>query len=116
MVLEIDEDKRRISLGMKQCKANPWEEFAANVKRGDKVKGPVKSITDFGVFVGLAAGIDGLVHLSDLSWHEPARAPCATTRRARKSRPSCWPSTSSASASAWASSSSTATRSPASPR
>ena len=71
MVLEIDEDKRRISLGMKQCKANPWEEFAATVKRGDSVKGPVKSITDFGVFVGLAAGIDGLVHLSDLSWHEP---------------------------------------------
>jgi small subunit ribosomal protein S1 len=71
MVLEIDEDKRRISLGMKQCKANPWEEFSSNVKRGDKVKGPVKSITDFGVFVGLSAGIDGLVHLSDLSWHEP---------------------------------------------
>src|ERR671922_33063 len=66
MVLEIDEDKRRISLGMKQCKANPWEEFAGNVQRGDRVKGPVKSITDFGVFVGLAAGIDGLVHLSDL--------------------------------------------------
>jgi small subunit ribosomal protein S1 len=71
MVLEIDEDKRRISLGMKQCKANPWEEFSSNVKRGDRVKGPVKSITDFGVFVGLSAGIDGLVHLSDLSWHEP---------------------------------------------
>jgi small subunit ribosomal protein S1 len=74
MVLEIDEDKRRISLGMKQCKANPWEEFSANVKRGDKVKGPVKSITDFGVFVGLTAGIDGLVHLSDLSWHEPGES------------------------------------------
>jgi len=74
MVLEIDEDKRRISLGMKQCKANPWEEFAATVKRGDKVKGPVKSITDFGVFVGLSAGIDGLVHLSDLSWHEAGEA------------------------------------------
>jgi small subunit ribosomal protein S1 len=71
MVLEIDEEKRRISLGMKQCKANPWEEFSATVKRGDKVKGPIKSITDFGVFVGLAAGIDGLVHLSDLSWNEP---------------------------------------------
>ena len=71
MVLEIDEDKRRISLGMKQCRANPWEEFAENVKRGDKVKGPIKSITDFGVFVGLAQGIDGLVHLSDLSWNEP---------------------------------------------
>lgn len=74
MVLEIDEDKRRISLGMKQCKANPWEEFAETVKRGDKVKGPVKSITDFGVFVGLSAGIDGLVHLSDLSWSEPGEA------------------------------------------
>ena len=74
MVLEIDEDKRRISLGMKQCKANPWEEFAENVKRGDKVKGPVKSITDFGVFVGLAQGIDGLVHLSDLSWEETGEA------------------------------------------
>jgi small subunit ribosomal protein S1 len=74
MVLEIDEDKRRISLGMKQCKANPWEEFSATVKRGDKVKGPVKSITDFGVFVGLSAGIDGLVHLSDLSWHEPGES------------------------------------------
>jgi small subunit ribosomal protein S1 len=74
MVLEIDEDKRRISLGMKQCKANPWEEFAGNVKRGDKVKGPIKSITDFGVFIGLAQGIDGLVHLSDLSWHEPGEA------------------------------------------
>jgi small subunit ribosomal protein S1 len=71
MVLEIDEDKRRISLGMKQCKANPWQEFAVDTKRGDRVKGPIKSITDFGVFVGLAAGIDGLVHLSDLSWNEP---------------------------------------------
>ncbi len=71
MVLEIDEDKRRISLGMKQCKANPWQEFATATNRGDKVKGPIKSITDFGIFVGLAAGIDGLVHLSDLSWNEP---------------------------------------------
>jgi len=74
MVLEIDEDKRRISLGMKQCKPNPWDDFSVNFKRGDKVKGPVKSITDFGVFVGLAAGIDGLVHLSDLSWNEPGEA------------------------------------------
>jgi len=71
MVLEIDEDKRRISLGMKQCRPNPWQEFAQNTKRGDRVKGPVKSITDFGIFVGLSAGIDGLVHLSDLSWNEP---------------------------------------------
>ncbi|MFZ9371638.1 MAG: S1 RNA-binding domain-containing protein, partial [Limnohabitans sp.] len=74
MVLEIDEDKRRISLGMKQCRANPWQEFAQNTKRGDRVKGPIKSITDFGVFVGLAAGIDGLVHLSDLSWNETGEA------------------------------------------
>ena len=74
MILEIDEDKRRISLGMKQCKANPWEEFSSNVKRGDRVKGPVKSITDFGVFIGLAQGIDGLVHLSDLSWNEPGES------------------------------------------
>jgi small subunit ribosomal protein S1 len=74
MVLEIDEDKRRISLGMKQCRANPWHEFAEGTKRGDKVKGPIKSITDFGVFVGLAAGIDGLVHLSDLSWNETGEA------------------------------------------
>jgi small subunit ribosomal protein S1 len=74
MVLEIDEDKRRISLGMKQTRANPWQEFAQNTKRGDRVKGPIKSITDFGVFVGLAAGIDGLVHLSDLSWNETGEA------------------------------------------
>ncbi len=74
MVLEIDEDKRRISLGMKQCKPNPWDDFAQSFNRGDKVKGPVKSITDFGVFVGLAAGIDGLVHLSDLSWNEPGES------------------------------------------
>lgn len=70
MVLEIDEDRRRISLGMKQCRANPWEEFSMNFKRGDKVSGAIKSITDFGVFVGLPGGIDGLVHLSDLSWSE----------------------------------------------
>ena len=68
MVLDIDEDRRRISLGMKQCRPNPWEEFALNYKRGDKVRGAIKSITDFGVFVGLDGGIDGLVHLSDLSW------------------------------------------------
>ncbi len=74
MVLDIDEDKRRISLGMKQCRANPWEDFATTVKRGDRVKGPIKSITDFGVFLGLASGIDGLVHLSDLSWSEPGEA------------------------------------------
>jgi len=70
MVLEIDEDRRRISLGMKQCKPNPWEDFSGTHKKGDKVRGAIKSITDFGVFIGLSGGIDGLVHLSDLSWNE----------------------------------------------
>jgi small subunit ribosomal protein S1 len=70
MVLDIDEDKRRISLGMKQCRANPWDDFARNYKKGDKLSGAIKSITDFGVFIGLPGGIDGLVHLSDLSWNE----------------------------------------------
>ncbi|AOX99320.1 30S ribosomal protein S1 [Jeongeupia sp. USM3] len=69
MILDIDEEKRRISLGMKQCMANPWDEFGQNFKKGDKLQGAIKSITDFGVFVGLPGGIDGLVHLSDLSWH-----------------------------------------------
>ena len=68
MILEIDEDRRRLSLGMKQCQTNPWDDFAASHKKGDKVSGQIKSITDFGVFIGLSGGIDGLVHLSDLSW------------------------------------------------
>jgi len=68
MVLEIDEERRRISLGLKQCIANPWEEFAKNFNKGDKVSGKIKSITDFGIFIGLDGGIDGLVHLSDISW------------------------------------------------
>jgi len=72
MVLEIDEERRRISLGMKQCKPNPWDDFALTHKKGDKVRGAIKSITDFGVFIGLAGNIDGLVHLSDLSWTESA--------------------------------------------
>ncbi len=71
MVLEIDEERRRISLGMKQCMANPWEEFSMNHKKGEKVRGQIKSITDFGIFVGLPGNIDGLVHLSDLSWSLP---------------------------------------------
>ncbi len=71
MVLEIDEERRRISLGMKQCMANPWEEFSMNHKKGEKVRGQIKSITDFGIFVGLTGAIDGLVHLSDLSWSLP---------------------------------------------
>ncbi len=70
MILEIDEDRRRISLGMKQCMPNPWDDFAMNHKKGDKVKGAIKSITDFGIFIGLPGGIDGLVHLSDLSWSQ----------------------------------------------
>jgi len=70
MVLEIDGERRRISLGMKQCRANPWQEFAGSHNKGDKVKGQIKSITDFGVFIGLPGNIDGLVHLSDLSWSE----------------------------------------------
>jgi small subunit ribosomal protein S1 len=71
MVLEIDEERRRISLGMKQCKPNPWDEFSVNHRKGEKVKGQIKSITDFGVFIGLPGNIDGLVHLSDLSWSVP---------------------------------------------
>ena len=71
VVLDVDQERRRISLGMKQCKANPWEEFAGNYNKGDKISGQIKSITDFGVFVGLDGGIDGLIHLSDLSWDIP---------------------------------------------
>ena len=74
MILEIDEERRRISLGMKQCMPNPWDDFSVNHKKGDKVKGMIKSITDFGVFVGLPGGIDGLVHLSDLSWSATGEA------------------------------------------
>lgn len=70
MVLDIDEERRRISLGMKQCQSNPWEDFAVNFNKGDKISGSIKSITDFGIFVGLDGGIDGLVHLSDISWND----------------------------------------------
>jgi small subunit ribosomal protein S1 len=80
-VIEIDESKRRISLGMKQCKANPWDDFEINFKKGDKVTGAIRSLTDFGVFVGLAGGIDGLVHMSDLSWND---APEAAIRNFKK--------------------------------
>ncbi len=71
MVLDVDEERRRISLGLKQCKANPWKEFAENHNRGDRVAGMIKSITDFGIFIGLPGNIDGLVHLSDISWDQP---------------------------------------------
>ena len=70
-VIDIDEERRRISLGLKQCKPNPWKEFSENYNRGDRVSGLIKSITDFGIFIGLAGGIDGLVHLSDISWDAP---------------------------------------------
>jgi small subunit ribosomal protein S1 len=70
MVLEIDEERRRISLGVKQCQSNPWAEFSAAFKKGDTVSGTIKSITDFGIFIGLPGGIDGLVHLSDISWDD----------------------------------------------
>jgi small subunit ribosomal protein S1 len=68
MVLDIDEERRRISLGIKQCQANPWSDFATSYAKGDRVSGKIKSITDFGIFIGLPGGIDGLVHLSDISW------------------------------------------------
>ena len=84
MVLDIDEDKRRISLGMKQCKSNPWEDFAMNHKKGDKVSGAIKSITDFGVFIGLPGGIDGLVHLSDLSWNLPGEEAVRNFRKGQE--------------------------------
>jgi small subunit ribosomal protein S1 len=71
MVLDVDEERRRVSLGLKQCQANPWKEFAENYNRGDKVSGQIKSITDFGIFIGLPGNIDGLVHLSDISWDQP---------------------------------------------
>ncbi|MCL2309530.1 MAG: 30S ribosomal protein S1 [Proteobacteria bacterium] len=84
MILEIDEERRRISLGMKQCKPNPWEEFSINHKKGDHVKGAIKSITDFGVFIGLPGGIDGLVHLSDLSWTLPGETAVRDYRKGQE--------------------------------
>ncbi len=71
MILEIDENRRRISLGIKQCKPNPWEQFEVSNDKGERIKGNIKSITDFGIFIGLDGGIDGLVHLSDISWTDP---------------------------------------------
>src|SRR5438128_352563 len=84
MILEIDEERRRISLGMKQCMPNPWEDFSMNHKKGDKVKGLIKSITDFGVFIGLPGSIDGLVHLSDLSWTLPGEAAVRDYRKGQE--------------------------------
>jgi small subunit ribosomal protein S1 len=84
MVLDIDEERRRISLGVKQCKANPWKEFADNYNRGDKVSGQIKSITDFGIFIGLTGGIDGLVHLSDISWDMPGEEAVRSYQKAQQ--------------------------------
>jgi small subunit ribosomal protein S1 len=83
MVLDIDEDRRRISLGIKQCKPNPWREFAENYNRGDRVTGQIRSITDFGLFIGLPGGIDGLVHLSDLSWDVPGEEAVRSYQKAQ---------------------------------
>ena len=84
MVLEIDEERRRISLGIKQCQPNPWAEFSATVNRGDTVKGQIKSITDFGIFIGLDGGIDGLVHLSDISWDVPGEEAVRNYKKAQE--------------------------------
>ena len=111
MVLDVDEERRRISLGIKQCKPNPWEEFAENYKKGDKVSGQIKSITDFGVFIGLPAASTASCTCRTSRGTCPAKKPCATTRRARRSRPWCWRSIRSASASRSASSSSRRIRS-----
>jgi small subunit ribosomal protein S1 len=84
MVIEIDEERRRISLGIKQCKSNPWAEFSATFNRNDKVSGQIKSITDFGIFIGLDGGIDGLVHLSDISWDLPGEEAVRNYRKGQE--------------------------------
>ena len=84
MVLDIDEERRRISLGMKQCVPNPWEEFAATYNKNDRVTGTIKSITDFGIFVGLEGGIDGLVHLSDIAWNQPGEEALRNYKKAEE--------------------------------
>jgi small subunit ribosomal protein S1 len=84
MVLDVDEERRRISLGLKQCNANPWKEFAENYNRGDKVSGQIKSITDFGIFIGLPGNIDGLVHLSDISWDQPGEEAVRNYQKAQQ--------------------------------
>jgi len=84
MVLDVDEERRRISLGLKQCQSNPWKEFAENYNRGDKVSGQIKSITDFGIFIGLPGNIDGLVHLSDISWDLPGEEAVRNYQKAQQ--------------------------------
>ena len=93
MVLDVDEERRRISLGLKQCQANPWKEFAENFNRGDRVSGQIKSITDFGIFIGLSGNIDGLVHLSDISWDMPGEEAVRNYQKAQQvEKPWCLPS------------------------
>ncbi len=90
MVLDIDEERRRISLGLKQCQDNPWDAFATTCKKGDKVSGKIKSITDFGVFIGLPGGIDGLIHLSDLSWNDTGETVVRQFKKGQESMLWCW--------------------------
>ena len=111
MVLEIDEERRRISLGIKQCKSNPWAEFSATFNRGDKVSGQIKSITDFGIFIGLDGGIDGLVHLSDISWDVPGEEAVRNYKKGQEIEAVVLRSMPSGSVSRWASSSSRKIRS-----
>ena len=103
MVLDIDEERRRISLGLKQCKSNPWQLFAETHAKGDRVSGKIKSITDFGIFIGLDGGIDGLVHLSDISWNSFwAKTQFVSSRRVTRSPPLFCKSIQSVNVSLWA--------------
>ena len=111
MVIEIDEERRRISLGIKQCKSNPWAEFSSTFNRNDKVTGQIKSITDFGIFIGLDGGIDGLVHLSDISWDLPGEEAVRNYKKGQEIEACVLPSIPSASVSRSVSSSSKKIRS-----
>lgn len=102
MVLDIDEERRRISLGLKQCKNNPWQQFAETHNKGDRVEGKIKSITDFGIFIGLDGGIDGLVHLSDISWNVAGEEAVREYKKATKSQQLFCRLTQSVSVSLWA--------------
>ena len=113
MVLDVDAAKRRISLGLKQVQRNPWEQFVDEHPIGTEVEGEIRNITEFGLFIGITADIDGMVHMSDLSWDEPGEQAMPSSRRARSSRPRCSTSTSRRSASASASSSCVTIRRPA---
>ena len=115
-VLEVDRDRERISLSIKQTQKDPWEEFSVNHAKNDRIKGSIKSITDFGIFIGLDGGIDGLVHLSDISWNEPGETAVRRYSKGEEIETVILSVDPSASASPWASSSSTMIRSPTTPR